>query len=250
MSVSFRKLFPLTKSVSSNATFIVDKLTNLNGRDVRGTYKIPLKTVVFDEDSVSFFPTITAHSTQIQFLSSEADRIGTYASNQINSKKTYIEVKLEEAYHSLQHHIYPIGSIKLTTTPDDNPQQYMRNTVWELTGNGYFFAGVGLVTENSKSPYTVGDKNKDIISVGPGPDQNNITGTFNHTVTIDEMAEHNHTIAHIQGSNITTHGDFVESAAKRDIDPMKPQETEIVGGGQKHNNTPPFYGVYAWVRTV
>lgn len=73
-------------------------------------------------------------------------------------------------------------------------------------------------------------------------------GEAEHTLTVDEMPSHNHA-AHFSagtgGYAIIPFGDGVEDEWGN-----SPNIISNTGGGQAHNNMPPYYGAYVWRRTA
>jgi hypothetical protein len=115
---------------------------------------------------------------------------------------------------------YPVGSIYMSVNSTD-PGTIFGGT-WERLENR-FLLGAG-------SDYAAG-------ATG---------GEATHTLTIDEMPSHNHgfkrtTSATASGSNfarMATNGDVVDDLITN------------TGGGQAHNNMPPYLAVYMWKRTA
>lgn len=115
---------------------------------------------------------------------------------------------------------YPVGAIYLSVN-STSPATLFGGT-WERLENR-FLLGAG-------SSYTAG-------ATG---------GEATHTLTIDEMPSHNHgfkrtTSATASGSN------FARMASNGDA------VTDLItntGGGQAHNNMPPYLAVYMWKRTA
>lgn len=115
--------------------------------------------------------------------------------------------------------IYPVGSIYMSTVNVD-PGTIFGGT-WERLKDR-FLLGAG-------DTYTAGDTG----------------GEATHTLTVDEMPNHNHTVP--RGSNIgTTNWGIVR------FDTLNASADEIriskTGGDQPHNNMPPYLVVYMWRR--
>lgn len=124
--------------------------------------------------------------------------------------------------------LYPVGSIKITTTAE-NPGTIVGGT-WERWGNGRMMLGVDENDADFASAELIG-------------------GEKNHTLTTEEMPAHSHSAtlptsgqpltARIQGNE--------ENALEVGTSDA---ETTSVGGGQAHNNMPPFITCYLWKRTA
>ena len=72
-------------------------------------------------------------------------------------------------------------------------------------------------------------------------------GEATHTLTVDEMPSHQHTITVHTGGNPDGWSDYGRSYWSNVWGTSDPS-TSLVGGGQAHNNMPPYLVVYAWRR--
>ena len=118
---------------------------------------------------------------------------------------------------------HPIGSI-YSSTASTSPQELFGGT-WERI-KGAFIWGI----EDGKQAGTTG-------------------GEAKHTLTVNEMPTHNHSFG--AGVNETQQG------TATDVFMYKGWQSSYssayvtsVGGGQSHNNMPPYYGAYVWRRTA
>lgn len=117
--------------------------------------------------------------------------------------------------------IYPVGSIYLTVN-NTNPSTWITGTTWEQIKDT-FLLGAG-----------------DTYSGGA------TGGEATHTLTVDEIPSHSHTFTdyyNISGVGSTgSTGSFQNST--------KSSGTGNTGGGNAHNNMPPYLVVYMWKRTA
>jgi len=116
---------------------------------------------------------------------------------------------------------YPVGAIYMSTESTD-PSTLFGGT-WQAIENRFLF-GAG-------SWYAAGDTG----------------GEATHTLTVDEMPSHKHTYKRGGGA-------FGQNAigvtVTRDLFSSTDQNMSSVGGGQAHNNMPPYLVVYIWKRTA
>ena len=115
--------------------------------------------------------------------------------------------------------VYPVGSIYMSVN-STSPATLFGGT-WEQLENR-FLLGAG-------SSYTAG-------STG---------GEETHTLTIDEMPSHNHGFKRTTNA-ISSGSNFARMATNGTGDDNLITNT---GGGQAHNNMPPYLAVYIWKRT-
>ena len=134
--------------------------------------------------------------------------------------------------------IYPIGSIYMSVN-DTNPSILFSGT-WERI-QGKFLLGA----------------NDDIEEYNAGK----MGGEVAHKLTVDEIPSHNHNPSD-QGANwvpntgamsrrniaLGNSGVYIPTPDSAGINGWKWGGTSLTGGGQAHNNMPPFLSVYIWKR--
>lgn len=121
---------------------------------------------------------------------------------------------------------YKVGDLFLTTR-DENPSLRFGGT-WELFGKG-------------KTLVCVDDNDDDFSTV------KKTGGEKTHTLTINEMPSHNHSVKY--ASNDTGFGDNYFTAGKKGNYNTSNVPINYTGGGQAHNNLQPYITCYIWIRT-
>lgn len=116
--------------------------------------------------------------------------------------------------------VYPVGAIYISVN-NVNPSVLFGGT-WEQVQDR-FLLGAG-------STFSAG-------SIG---------GEANHTLTIDEMPRHNHEVDNLNASGNVTPYMTVQAQEKKGYGGNV--QTMFAGGGQPHNNMPPYLAVYIWKR--
>lgn len=141
--------------------------------------------------------------------------------------------------------IYPVGSIYMSMS-DAEPSTLFGGT-WEAI-KGRFLWGYGEPDDNTNTYWgtdlTYDGTHKCLEDAG------STGGETRHTVTIDEMPSHTHKLsgwAHIDNGT-TKYGHSTTELSHN----FSNQDTGMsyVGGGQPHNNIPPYVIVYMWKRTA
>lgn len=153
--------------------------------------------------------------------------------------------------------IYPVGAIVITTT--STPPTYP-GTLWEAKAEGKFIAGVGTGSDGSES-----------VTIAAGDDTNKSNqGKYNVTLDESQMPIHNHYLStpgngqHTGRISPTTY--LHDQASFADPNYQAPNNanfeyilhgtdrvassglTSPKGGGQSHENIPPWFGAYVWER--
>lgn len=192
--------------------------------------------VVLDYPSFSFSNAVTAQDTKIDYLSAAINALSAYSARVLSQASARAKEYIEFSMLNLQFHVYPVNSVKITTD-NVNPQTQMINTVWALTATGRFLAGVGSST----------DKNVTSLSILTG--ENFDYGEYTHTLSTIELPGHTHQ-GWLNGEvDSSIAGYSCESEATRNsLQDLIPYTSNATGEGATHNNIPPFYGVYVWVR--
>jgi len=118
---------------------------------------------------------------------------------------------------------YPVGSVYISFSTT-NPSTYFGGT-WERV-KGRFLLGA------DDGSYTL----------------NATGGEANHTLSINEMPSHNHgyTTGRWYWAESSGGGDIINSQSETSYTFRR--GTENTGGGQAHNNMPPYIVVYIWRR--
>lgn len=143
----------------------------------------------------------------------------------VGTETAGITSKIADIKEAILAVFYPVGSIKMTTT-STNPSTYMGGT-WVAWGAGRVPVGV----DTAQTEFNTVEKSG---------------GEKTHTLTVDELPEHNHDIPimgtkkpRITITNITTNIDEEYSTI----------DTDNTGGGEAHNNLQPYITCYMWKRT-
>ena len=120
--------------------------------------------------------------------------------------------------------IYPVGSVYVSVNSSFNPNNSFGGT-WVRIQDRFLLA--------SGSTYTNG----------------NTGGEATHTLTINEMPSHNHNVNVGVALNLGTNQGLVSGHSPSAVDNVS-RDTAKVGGGQPHNNMPPYLTVMMWKRTA
>lgn len=120
--------------------------------------------------------------------------------------------------------VYPVGSIKMTTV-NETPANSIGG-IWERWGNG-------------RMPIAIDENQAEFAEC------EQIGGEKEHSLSIDEIPAHTHSVTLESSGTVTSLGFGVTSAAATE---KKDVQTGSTGGGKAHNNMPPFITCYFWKR--
>lgn len=162
-----------------------------------------------------------------QYIKTLSDNIKAYISRVLsvhnadsNAHKSLFDAWLEDLFDAM----YPIGSIYLTMS-SDNPSVLFGGT-WERIESRFLYGSI-----NGQGVGTTG-------------------GEETHTLTINEMPSHNHSTilyGHNNSGKVSSNQRSVWSGSK---DMSAVNWVQNTGGGQAHNNMPPYIMVNIWKRTA
>lgn len=233
MELGILKL-PETFTIKADNSFIVYVPVS-HGRYV--TEKILFENLLFGLDNVTFSTTITYHTTQINSLSTTLDNLSSQIFTSYESLSVYLVTLTNRLFSNLNYTLNPVGCIRYTSE-NISPGLLLPGSVWVQIGQGSLVAGVGSNTDKNSSLFIVNAANTSPVS-----------GEYNNTLTVFNLPPHNHLATLFGERDSSVAGSYIESAPG-----PGPTLAGIVsnntGGNQSHNNTPPFYGVYIWRRTV
>jgi hypothetical protein len=234
MKLGILKL-PDTVFIRDNNLFVIQQ------DDV--TKQLQFGNLLFSLDNTTFANTISAHSTQIETISGDVIALSGQLDSNVQALTNQLNTSMSSAFKDLQYTMFPIGSVRYTSTLI-NPGSIIPDTTWQLVSQGQAIAGVTTYNGALSSPP---DKNNDTITVLPGP---NDDGEYGVPLAISELPAHTHEAAMIGETNASIAGLYVESQQGPEQFNIVPTDSSIVGESLAHNNLPPLFGVYTWVRTA
>lgn len=124
---------------------------------------------------------------------------------------------------------YPVGKIYITMG-NENPNETIGGT-WEKTASGKVLVGVDT---NDIDFNTIGKTG----------------GEKTHTLTLEEMPEHNHSFDTVYSTQVPLSEPYYASGFSNNNIGVGTGHTNTTGGSQPHNNLQPYMTVYMWKRTA
>jgi len=147
-----------------------------------------------------------------------------------------------------------VPSEKLTKDSlDAKANSIHTHTASQVSGIAEMIYPVGSIymSVNSTSPATLfggtWERIKDmfLLAAGDTYEAGGTGGEAEHTLTVNEMPAHSHTYKHFQSN-----GSETEYSTSWTSQKSAAKSTSQAGGGQAHNNMPPYLTVYIWKRTA
>ena len=130
---------------------------------------------------------------------------------------------VENTVSNIWQTIYPVGAIYISMS-ETSPANLFGGT-WERIVDRFLLAG-------SSVSYPIGD----------------MGGEATHTLTLAELPPHNHVVYMGHGA-YDVQGIWGSYTCEPLTSPSG-SVTDVQGGGQAHNNMPPYLAVYMWRRTA
>lgn len=123
--------------------------------------------------------------------------------------------------------VYPVGSVYINASVSTNPATLLGFGTWTAFGSSRVLVGV----DTSQTEFDTLGKTG---------------GAKTHTLTVNEIPPHSHTInGSIAHSNGSTYPGVTD-----DFSQPRYIQTQNQGGGAAHNNLQPYITVYMWLRTA
>lgn len=174
------------------------------------------------QDVSDLTATVGTLSTNLQSVETTANNASTTASSALNTANTKI------SKNDLLSFVYPVGSIYMSIN-STSPASFLGGT-WELI-KGKFLVGID---NNDTTFNTLG----------------NTGGEKTHTLTINEMPSHTHNAFLNADQSCQPYANGAQRWPTRHIDNAHANMIQSTGGGQAHNNLPPYLVVSIWKRTA
>ena len=230
---------PETSDVIDSSSFIIYSFPN-----TVVTKRLLFNSIQLGLENTTLTPTITSHAQGIVYLYNNLYSLSAQSSYLNNSLNDLINSTITNAFKDLTQVLFPLSCIKCTSN-NINPGYYIPNTNWISVNHGKLIAGV----TNNQVPYI--DKNGDFVTIAPRASNFNL-GEYSNILTISTIPQHAHT-AQIKADaeNTAVGGLDVESAGGNPITPGTETDPVIsltTGESEVHNNVPPLYGLYFWMR--
>lgn len=163
---------------------------------------------------------MTSESVTIESFALMENEDQTSVSNPVSMDVRVTE--LESYIKNIWDYIYPIGSIYISVDPTD-PADLFGGT-WEQIKDTF------------------------LLTAGDIYDAGDTGGEATHTLTITEMPSHTHDTFY--NNNVSASGSNRRNPAGQTGNSTLSPGTSATGGGQAHNNMPPYLVVYAWQRVA
>ena len=148
--------------------------------------------------------------------------------NYYDTSQVYSTDEIDERFSALFDLVYPVGSIYMSVNTT-SPATLFGGT-WEQIEGRFLLASGDLIEESET-----------IASF----DVNDTGGEATHTLTTDEMPSHNHGATYTGDTTSTKNLAWYNPTGSA----MRYTHNNV-GGGQAHNNMPPYLVVNVWKRTA
>jgi hypothetical protein len=134
-----------------------------------------------------------------------------------------------------------------------NNMQYLYSQGGDFEVNPYPIGAIYMSTRITSPASLFGGswtriQDKFLLAAGSSYSAGTTGGSATHTLTVNEMPSHNHNLA--VRLNSTSGNMYTSPTAAGDsgIEGTSTWAVENNGGGQPHNNMPPYLAVYVWKR--
>ena len=149
-------------------------------------------------------------------------------------------------------------NVDYSNTPPSNPVegQLFFQTANNLVLDMVYPVGSIYMSVNATSPSTLFGgtweqiQDRFLLAAGNSYSAGATGGEATHTLTIDELPDHGHTILYYDASGNQSFGYQFGSKGTRSGTPESSSGIGHTGGSKAHNNMPPYLAVYMWKRTA
>lgn len=120
--------------------------------------------------------------------------------------------------------------------------------------NGLYPIGSIYISTNSKSPADIFGgsweqiPDRFLLGAGGNYSAGSTGGEATHTLTIEEMPKHRHNAKQVHSNSTYASATTINATPTTEDAKGYDKHTTYAGGGQAHNNMPPYLAVYMWKR--
>lgn len=199
------------------------------------------KNLILGLDNVSFANTITQHTTDIAQLSTATNNISSVDITGLIERCNDLQKQINNI--KIQKINLPIGFVVCLGSKDpsgDENSHYAEIEVNEMFGGTWERFAQGKMLLGSNYTGDESDSSKNYIHL------ETTGGEEKHTLTIDEIPAHSHNIGTCKVGGTGGILTISDPGTPRDSDADNIKQTKTVGGGQAHNNMPPYIVVDMW----
>lgn len=203
------------------------------------------KNLILGLDNVSFANTITQHTTDIAQLSTATNNISSVDITGLIERCNDLQKQINNI--KMQKINLPIGFVVCLGSKDpsgDENSHYTEIEVNEMFGGAWVRFAQGKMLLGSNYTGDESDSSKNYIHLERDG------GEEEHTLTIDEMPSHNHTIVVTNTSDAQNTTRIYRGSTQNESKYTELNNSNEViyntGGNTPHNNMPPYIVVDMW----
>nr|DAW56150.1 MAG TPA: baseplate wedge protein [Caudoviricetes sp.] len=224
--------YTITLTDGSTTTFDVTNGNGIVGIEKTGASgNVDTYTITLTDGSTTTFDVTNGNGIENIEKTATSGLVDTYTITFTDGSTTTFDVTngnsvdTDALKEEIYKEMYPVGHVVISFN-NTNPAKY--GTVWERTGAGRMLLGVS-------DDYEVGDTG----------------GEETHTLTINEIPSHSHDTLFQAKTYNEGYGSYEDKPivlGNTLVSDTVLWDTTSTGGGQPHNNMPPYIAVYMWRR--
>lgn len=199
------------------------------------------KNLILGLDNVSFANTITQHTTDIAQLSTATNNISSVDITGLIERCNDLQKQINRI--KIKQLNLPIGFVVCLGSKDpsgDKNSHYTEIEVNEMFGGTWERFAQGRMLLGSNYTGSEEDDSKEYTHL------ETFGGSATHTLTVDEIPVHSHNIGTCKVGGTGSVLTISDPGIPRDSDADNIKQTKTIGGGQPHNNMPPYIVVDMW----
>jgi len=178
----------------------------------------------------------TSGSTNKVYTATEQTKLtGIQAGAQVNNISDVNATDLTDGGQTALHshaggggQAFPVGSVFLAVVAT-NPATLLGYGTWSQIAQGQFLVG----QKATDADFDVAEETG---------------GEKTHLLSLSELASHSHVLGELRSATTGAEASYIARTADTSSTRGTDKTTELAGGGQAHNNLPPYFVVFIWRR--